>query len=161
VTERLMATGRHRIGMIAAALDRDSGADRLTGFRAALGDRFDPALVAEVPLYDYSYGVKGMRELLDRDPAIDGVFAASDAIAAGALEALREAGLSVPADIGIVGFDDSSWAMRTQPPLSTVHQPARAIGQNAAELVLRQLTGSEPPPTSILLDTPVVWRNSA
>jgi DNA-binding LacI/PurR family transcriptional regulator len=161
VTERLIATGRRRIGMIAAALDRDSGADRLTGFRAALGDRFDPALVAEVPLYDYSYGVKGMRELLDRDPTIDGVFAASDAIAAGALEALREAGLSVPSDIGIVGFDDSAWATRTQPPLSTVHQPARAIGQNAAELVLRQLTESEPVPRSILLDTPVVWRNSA
>lgn len=161
ITERLIATGRRRIGMIAAALDRDSGADRLAGFRAALGDRFDPGLVADVPLYDYAFGVKGMRELLDREPAIDGVFAASDAIAAGALEALREAGLSVPADIGIVGFDDSSWATRTQPPLSTVHQPARAIGQNAAELVLRQINDTDPVPRSVLLDTPVVWRDSA
>ena len=161
VTERLMATGRRRIGMIAAALDRDSGADRLTGFREALGSRFDPDLVAEVPLYDYAYGVKGMRTLLDREPSLDGVFAASDAIAAGALETLREAGRSVPGDVGIVGFDDSSWATRTQPPLSTVHQPARAIGQNAAELVLRQVLGPDPIPRSILLDSPVVWRCSA
>ena len=161
VTERLLHTGRRRVGMIAAALDRDSGADRLTGFRQALGDRFDPALVAEVPLYDYGYGVKGMRELLDRDRTIDGVFAASDAIAAGALEALREAGLTVPDDLGLVGFDDSSWAMRTQPPLSTVHQPAREIGQKAAELVLRQIAGEEPIPPGVLLDTPVVWRYSA
>ncbi|GIH02488.1 LacI family transcriptional regulator [Rhizocola hellebori] len=161
ITQRLLQTGRRRIGMIAAALDRDSGADRLTGFRQALGDRFDPSLVAEVPLYDYSNGVKGMRVLLDREPLLDGVFAASDAVAAGALEVLREAGRTVPGDVGIVGFDNSSWAMRTQPPLSTVHQPAREIGQNAAELVLNQVRGTEPAARSILLDTSVVWRDSA
>lgn len=161
ITRQLIATGRRRIGMIAAALDRDSGTDRLAGFRDALGDRFDPTLVAEVPLYDYTYGVKGMRMLLDREPAIDGVFAASDAVAAGALEVLREAGRSVPGDVGIVGFDDSSWATRTQPPLSTVHQPAREIGRNAAELVLLQLRGADQIPRSVLLDTPVVWRASA
>ena len=161
ITQRLMATGRRRIGVIAAALDRDSGADRLKGFREALGARFDTDLVAEVPLYDYACGVKGMRVLLDRDPAVDGVFAASDAVAAGALEALREAGRSVPGDVGIVGFDDSAWALRTQPQLSTVHQPAREIGQNAAELVLRQVQGTEPAPRSVLLGTRVVWRDSA
>jgi DNA-binding LacI/PurR family transcriptional regulator len=161
ITQRLIATGRRRIGVIAAALDRDSGADRLKGFREALGARFDVDLVAEVPLYDYTYGVKGMRALLDREPAIDGVFAASDAVAAGALEVLRETGRSVPGDVGIVGFDDSAWALRTQPQLSTVHQPAREIGQNAAELVLRQVDGSEPVPRSILLGTSVVWRSSA
>lgn len=162
ITRKLMDTGRRRIGMIAAALDRDSGADRLTGFREALGARFDPTLVVEVPLYDYTYGVKGMRTLLDREPSIDGVFAASDAVAAGALEVLRDSGRSVPGDVGIVGFDNSSWAVRTQPPLSTVHQPAREIGQNAANLVLLQVRGTEEDvPRSILLDTPVIWRNSA
>lgn len=161
ITERLAATGRRHLAMIAAALDRDSGADRLTGFRAALGDRFDPRLVAEVPLYDYASGVKGMRELLEREPAIDGVFAASDAVAAGAMEVLRDAGRSVPTDVGIVGFDDSTWASRTQPPLSTVHQPAREIGRNAAELVLRQLRDDGPPPDNLLLPTPIVWRASA
>jgi DNA-binding LacI/PurR family transcriptional regulator len=102
-----------------------------------------------------------MRELLAREPRVDGVFAASDAVAAGALEVLRDAGRSVPADVGVVGFDDSSWALRTQPPLSTVHQPAREIGRNAADLVLRQLRGEEPAPGSVLLPTPVVWRGSA
>ncbi len=161
ITQRLAATGRRSIGMIAAALDRDSGADRLSGFRAALGDRFDPGLVAEVPLYDYASGVRGMRDLLARDPAIDGVFAASDAIAAGALEVLRETGRSVPGDVGVVGFDDSSWAMRTRPPLSTVHQPAAEIGRHAAELVLRQVRGDEPATTGMILGSPVVWRASA
>ncbi|WP_242625100.1 LacI family DNA-binding transcriptional regulator [Krasilnikovia cinnamomea] len=161
ITERLMATGRRRIGMIAAAVDRDSGADRVDGFRAALGPRFDPDLVAEVPLYDYSWGAKGMRSLLEREPAIDGVFAGSDALAAGALEVLREAGLSVPRDVGVVGFDDSAWAVRTQPQLSTIHQPAAKLGAQAADLVLRQLRGEPYASEGILLPTPIVWRGSA
>ena len=161
ITERLMQTGRTRIGMVAAALDRDSGADRLAGFTDALGDRFDPGLVSQVPLYTFNDGVLGMRALLDRDPLIDGVFAASDAVAAGALEALRHAGRKVPGDVGIVGFDDSSWALRTEPHLSTVHQPALGLGAAAAECVLGQLRGEEQPAGGILLETPIVWRDSA
>jgi DNA-binding LacI/PurR family transcriptional regulator len=161
ITERLMATGRRRIGMIAAAVDRDSGADRVAGFRAALGSRFDPDLVAEVSLYDYSWGARGMRALLEREPAIDGVFAGSDALAAGALEVLREAGLTVPGDVGVVGFDDSAWARRTQPQLSTIHQPAADLGTRAADLVLRQLRDEPFESDGILLPTPVVWRGSA
>jgi DNA-binding LacI/PurR family transcriptional regulator len=161
ITERLAATGRQRIGMIAAALDRDSGADRLAGFRQALGPRFDPELVAKVALYDYTSGVEGMRILLEREPLIDGVFAASDSVAAGALQVLREAGRAVPDDVGIVGFDDSAWAQRTQPPLSTVHQPAKEIGSRAADLVLRQLSGDILEPGGVFLPTPIVWRQSA
>ncbi|MFO7689559.1 MAG: LacI family DNA-binding transcriptional regulator [Cryobacterium sp.] len=161
LTEHLIATGRRRIGMIAAALDRDSGADRLAGFTDALADRFDPTLVAQVPLYAYAAGVTGMRELLQRAPDIDGVFAASDAVAAGALEVLRDAGRNVPGDVGVVGFDDSAWARRTQPPLSTVRQPAAGLGAGAAQLVLQQLRGEEPPLGGLILDTPIVWRDSA
>ncbi|MEU8238567.1 LacI family DNA-binding transcriptional regulator [Actinoplanes missouriensis] len=161
ITARLASSGRRRIGMIAAALDRDSGIDRLTGFKTALGTGYDPALVADVPHYDYGSGVKGMRLLLEREPSIDGVFAASDAIAAGALEALREAGRSVPGDVGVVGFDDSTWAVRCQPQLSTVHQPAKELGSYAAQLVLRQLRGETLEPGGQMLPTPIVWRDSA
>ncbi|WFE28874.1 LacI family DNA-binding transcriptional regulator [Solwaraspora sp. WMMD791] len=161
ITTRLAATGRRRIGMIAAALNRDSGADRLTGFRQGLGDRFDPRLVVEVPLYDYSCGVSGMQTLLERAPDLDGVFAASDVVAAGAIQTLREAGRTVPTDVGVVGFDDSAWARRTNPPLSTVHQPAKEIGARAADLVLRQISGAPVEPGGVLLPTPVVWRGSA
>lgn len=161
ITRRLVATGRRRVAMIAAAIDRDSGADRLAGFRRALGSAFNPDLVAEVPLYDFACGAKGMRTLLEREPRLDGVFAASDAVAAGAIETLREAGRVVPDDVGVVGFDDSSWATRTRPQLSTVHQPANEIGRRAAELVLQQLQGDDAAPRSVLLPTPIVWRESA
>ena len=161
ITERLMATGRSRIGMIAAALDRDSGADRLAGFRDALGDRFDERLVASVPLYEFASGVTAMQELLRREPLIDGVFAASDAVAAGAMSALHLAGRSIPEDVGIVGFDDSTWALRTDPQLSTVHQPAQGLGEAAAASVLSQLRGEPVRDGGVLLETPVVWRESA
>ncbi len=160
VVERLLQTGRRRVGMIAAALDRDSGADRLEGYRAAMGSSFDPALVEEVPLYAFSAGVSGMRALLERVPDLDGVFAASDAVAAGAIETLRAMGRRVPEDVGIVGFDDSAWALRTDPPLSTVSQPAAALGSAAAGEVLSQLAGVAPE-GGIVLETPIVWRGSA
>lgn len=161
ITTRLAATGRSRIGMIAAALDRDSGSDRLAGFVDALGHRFDPQLVQSVPLYSYSDGQAGMRELLARCPEIDGVFASSDAVAAGAVDVLKEAGRSIPGDVGIVGFDDSSWALRCDPPLSTVHQPATELGRAAAESVLSQLRGEDVPAERRVLECPVVWRGSA
>lgn len=161
ITERLLATGRARVGMIASALDRDSGRDRLAGFRDAMGDRFDPELVVDFPLYSHDAGVDGMRQLLARAPEIDGVFAASDAIAAGALDALRAAGRSVPRDVGVVGFDDSDWAMRCQPALSTVRQPANELGQAAARLVLNQIARVDDAIVETILDTSVVWRLSA
>ncbi|RFA23708.1 LacI family DNA-binding transcriptional regulator [Subtercola boreus] len=161
ITTRLLKTGRKRIGMIAAALDRDSGQDRLTGFTAALGERFDPTLVVDFPLYAYDTGAEGMRQLLAREPAIDGVFAASDAVAAGAMDVLRNAGRRVPDDVGIVGFDDSSWAIRCHPALSTVRQPADELGRQAALQVLDQLRGGPRPTGGTLLQTEVVWRDSA
>lgn len=160
VTERLAETGRQKIGMIAAALDRDSGADRLAGFRDALGERFDMNLVQPIPLYSYLQGRDATLELLRRAPDIDGLFAASDAVAAGAMEALRVMGRRIPEDVAVVGFDDSAWARRTTPALSTVHQPARALGAEAARLVLLKLRGDSAE-TQVELDCEIVWRDSA
>jgi DNA-binding LacI/PurR family transcriptional regulator len=161
ITERLRGTGRRRIGMIAAGLDRDSGRDRLAGFREALGDDYDDALVSRQGLYTHAAGVAGLTELLRVDPALDGVFAASDAVAVGALEALASAGRRVPADVGVVGFDDSAWAHRAQPALSTIRQPAGDLGARAAELVLEQVLSGAPATGGVLLPTEVVWRDSA
>ncbi len=162
IAERLATTGRRRIGMIAAGLDRDSGRDRLAGFQDALGDAFDASLVSRQPFYTFDAGVAGMTELLEREPELDGVFAASDAVAAGAIDVLRARGRRVPDDVGVVGFDDSAWALRCQPLLSTVRQPAALLGARAAELVLAQIafgeTGDE---GGVMLETEVVWRASA
>ncbi len=123
ITRRLVETGRQRIGMLASGLDRDSGQDRLEGFTAALGDRFDPSLVARNPLFSYTAGVEGMRELLDRAPDVDGGLRGVGRGGRRAMDVLQRAGRSVPGDVGVVGFDDSAWALRCDPPLSTVRQP--------------------------------------
>ncbi|MBT2502417.1 LacI family DNA-binding transcriptional regulator [Curtobacterium sp. ISL-83] len=161
ITERLMATGRRRIGMLASGTDRDSGQDRLAGFTAALGERFDPDLVIRNPLFSYAAGAEGMQRLLDRAPDIDGVFAASDAVAAGAMDVLHRRGRRVPEDVGIVGFDDSAWAIRCDPPLSTVRQPARTLGEQAARQVLEQIASESERTGGLILPTEVIWRESA
>ncbi len=160
ITDRLLRTGRKRVGMIASGLDRDSGQDRLTGFTAAMGELFDPALVVRYPLYSYDTGREGMAQLLSLAPDVDGVFAASDAIAAGAIDVLQEAGRRIPIDVGIVGFDDSSWALRSTPRLSTIRQPSELLGRRAAEQVLAQLSG-EGTIENVILSTATVWRDSA
>ncbi|GAA4676544.1 LacI family DNA-binding transcriptional regulator [Frondihabitans cladoniiphilus] len=160
IVRRLMATGRRRIGMLASGLDRDSGQDRLLGFTAALGDAYDPDLVVRHQFYSYAAGMEGMEELLARDPSIDGVFAASDAVAAGALDVLHRRGVVVPDDIGVIGFDDSSWALRCTPALSTVRQPAETLGGLAAQQVLDQLSGVDFE-RALILPTEIAWRESA
>ena len=161
ITRELLSTGRKKIGMIAAALDRDSGSERLAGFRDALGDQFDENLVVDFPLYSRTSGVEGMKALLDRAGDIDGIFAASDALAAGAMDVLRERGRSVPGDIGIVGFDDSDWAMRCQPQLTTVRQPADLLGREAASMVLELVNGITPESPGRILPTEIKLRGSA
>jgi DNA-binding LacI/PurR family transcriptional regulator len=161
ITLRLLETGRRRVGMIAAALDRDSGSERLAGFKDALGVLFDPDLVVDYPLYSRANGEAGMRELLRRAPNVDGIFAGSDAIAAGAMDALRDAGRSIPGDVGIVGFDDSDWALRCQPPLSTVRQPADLLGRVAATTLLEIVSGDAPDNLGTILPTSIIWRASA
>lgn len=160
ITARLKASGRTQIGMIASALDRASGADRLEGFKEAMGSSYRPELVAKVGQFSFDAGIAGMRELLEKCPTVDAIFAASDAVAAGALSVLQQIGRRVPEDIAVVGFDDSIWAQRTNPPLSTVRQPASELGARAAELVLAQLSGEEVSRSGVYLQTSIVWRES-
>ena len=77
------------------------------------------------------------------------------------MDVLREHNRSVPGDVGIVGFDDSDWAMRCQPPLSTVRQPADLLGREAASVVLGLVEGIAPASLGTLLPTAIVWRDSA
>lgn len=161
ITARLKASGRTRIGMIASALDTAAGADRLAGFREEMGADCGAERVAKVDRFSYDAGIEGMRRLLEAGSIVDAVFAASDAVAAGAMSVLQQRGFRVPEDVAVVGFDDSVWAQRTVPPLSTVRQPASELGARAAELVLAQLRGEETGPGGVYLDTNVVWRQSA
>jgi DNA-binding LacI/PurR family transcriptional regulator len=99
-----------------------------------------------------------MAELLERHPEVDGIVAANDNMAAGALRALRGAGRAVPGDVAVVGFDDLDVARIADPALTTVHQPIQALGSEMARMLAALIAGEEPSP--LLLPTRLVVRAS-
>ncbi|GAA3069691.1 hypothetical protein GCM10020254_11830 [Streptomyces goshikiensis] len=127
----------------------------------------DPALIAEGD-FTSAGGARAMTELLERAPGLDAVFAANDLMATGALRVLRERGLSVPADVSLVGFDDTEQvAEAADPPLTTVRQDIEGMGRLMAALLLRTLargraaTAGGAPPESVITPTTLVRRASS
>jgi DNA-binding LacI/PurR family transcriptional regulator len=158
----LLASGRRRIGVIAGPQDMGVGVARLAGYRDALRDAGVPEDQTLVAYGDFSElsGVRATDQLLSRRADLDAVFAASDLMAVGALRALRDAGRRVPADVAVVGFEDSTLARQTDPPLTTVFQPVEAMGREMARLLVARIAG-EPAGGHVLLDTHLVGRLSA
>jgi DNA-binding LacI/PurR family transcriptional regulator len=139
--QRLLSRGCQRIATVAGPQDMSAGADRLAGWRAAMveaGLPDDAVAVADFTLAD---GRRATCELLERHPDLDGLFVASDLMAAGALRALRDAGRTVPDDVAVVGFDDFAVAQEAVPPLTTVVNPVAKMAQGAVGLLLEQLAG--------------------
>jgi DNA-binding LacI/PurR family transcriptional regulator len=154
----LLQRGRRRIATIAGPQDAVAGVDRLAGYRAALREGNCRSIVA-VGDFTRRSGVEAMRQLLEDDPSLDGVFAANDVMAFGALAALREAGRRVPDDVSVVGFDDIDATKYTDPPLTTIRQPTVEIGQQMVAQLLRLIDG-EDGRNPVILPTELVVRRS-
>jgi DNA-binding LacI/PurR family transcriptional regulator len=101
-----------------------------------------------------------MQNLLTSGKDFTAVFIASDNVAMGAKSALREAGLRVPEDISIIGFDDIPWAKYSDPPLTTVRLPAQELASKACLMLLDLMQGSEPEVQHMILDTELIVRKS-
>lgn len=160
--EHLVQTGRRTLATIAGPHAMASGRDRLEGFRAAIGDAglaADGDLVAEGDFSENS-GWEAMELLLARRPDIDGVFAASDLMAMGALRSLRAHGRQVPVDVGVVGFDGIPASETTDPPLSTIRQPLAEYGRAMAEMLVRCIDAGEPVTERMILPVELVARAS-
>jgi DNA-binding LacI/PurR family transcriptional regulator len=164
----LIDLGHRRIACITnAPLEYAAAATRLGGYWDALADAGlprDEALTAE-GAFDAASGRRAMAEVLGRQRP-DAVFAASDVVAVGALGALREAGLRVPDDISLVGFDDIPLAGHIDPPLTTVRVPALEIGRAAGAVMLDRLAGRTVPertvlPTELVVRTSTARRSGA
>ncbi|WP_431801545.1 LacI family DNA-binding transcriptional regulator [Microbacterium sp. bgisy203] len=158
MTRYLAERGHRRIGLITGPLDTPGGVLRLEGFRAELGDRFDPELV-ETGSYQAASGDAAMERLLQRTPDIDAVFAASDVMAVGAITALRRAGKRVPDDVAVAGFDDSGLAETHRPALTTVRQPWPEISATMVDMLLDLIRGI--PREDVVLPTTLVVRETA
>lgn len=161
MTEHLIEQGHRRIGFIKGPDGANDGLDRLDGFRAALrahGLEPDPALEFEGD-YTSDSGLAAVPAILAADPRPEAVFAANDLSAYGVLIGLREAGVDVPGDIALAGFDDVLLSQLTVPALTTVHAPLFEMGQHVIERLLRRIQG-EPSAPSLLLPAEVVVRES-
>lgn len=154
-TLHLLRQGCRRVACIAGPPQTTTAAGRLAGYRAALRDAgmpFDPALVIRGD-FRIEGGREATRSLLGLHEPPDGLFISNNLMTVGSLEALVEAGVRLSTDIAVVGFDDMSWFMGTRPSLALVRQPTYAIGNHAANLLLRRIRGESFPPQRIVLPT--------
>lgn len=155
-TQHLLDRGCRRIGTIAGPEDMSAGIDRLVGWRQAMsaaGQKDDAVVHGDFTIVS---GASAARQLLAEHPDLDGVFVASDLMAAGALPALKELGLDVPRDVAVVGYDNLGVAASTQPPLTSVIQPVVAMARAAGLRLLDQLQGAAPTPPLIFAPELVV-----
>jgi LacI family transcriptional regulator len=156
----LLRLGRTRVATITGPQNMIAGTDRLAGYTAALRDRgllSDPNLIAEGDFTEAG-GHRAMQQLLARRP--DAVFAASDMMALGAIRAIREAGLRVPEDVAVVGYDDLPFAAHSDPPLTTIRQPIQRTGATAVETLLDLINHPNGAAHRVVLPTELVVRTS-
>jgi LacI family transcriptional regulator len=156
----LLRLGYQRIGTISGPQNMIAGLDRLEGYKTALrqwGVPVNPDLVIEGDFTEEG-GYKAMQRLIPRQP--QAIFAASDAMAIGALHALREVSLQVPEDVAVASFDDLPSATHSEPPLTTVRQPILRMGAVAAETLMDIIAHPDMPPRCIILPTELIIRAS-
>jgi DNA-binding LacI/PurR family transcriptional regulator len=160
--EHLIALGRRQIATIAGPTDMGAGIDRLAGYRDAMGESgpADPELVAFAD-FTQEGGAAAMRALLSRRPDVDAVFAASDLIAVGAIQSIREAGRRVPEDVAVVGFDDSPIAAMADPALTSVRQPIEEMGGEMTRLLIDSTARSSATVRRVILATSLIPRASS
>ena len=156
----LVRLGHTAVATITGPLNTNVGADRLAGYRRALQERGVPVDEALIAAGDFTEqgGYYAMRRLLAQRPTA--VFAASDVMARGAIRAIAEAGLAVPRDVAVVGYDDLPPATMTSPLLTTVRQPIRRLGAKAVETLLDVIAFGAEPARRIIFDTELVIRES-
>lgn len=162
-TRHLIASGRERIATITGPLEMPAGIDRFDGYCDALraaGRPVTRSLVAEGDFTEQS-GAEQMERLLEREPDLDAVFVASDAMAIGALHVLMRAGRRVPDDVAVVGFDDVPTAQFTNPPLTTVRQPFEEMAVAMAQRLVAQLDAPDAVVDHVVFPTELVVRASA
>ncbi|SCF17639.1 transcriptional regulator, LacI family [Micromonospora coriariae] len=158
----LLAHGRKRPLVVTGLRRFGCTRERLAGFAGGYADAglpIDSALVVEGD-FTFECGRVAVERLLAAGVPFDAVFAHNDLSAAGALQALRDAGRRVPDDVAVVGFDDLPLAGHTHPPLSSVRQPLREMGAAAARTLIAHLAGTPLPDTPTVIPTDFTVRAS-
>lgn len=164
--KHLIEQGYRKIGIITGYLDRTTGRGRLNGYLKALneaGIKKDDNLI-KIGNFKKRCGIELTKELLERAERPDAIFISNIDMTLGALITITEMKIKIPEDIGIVGFDDSEWAMIFDPPITTVRQPVYNLGSTAAEMLIKKINDNKKflnsEPIIITLNTELIIRNS-
>lgn len=158
--QHLIDIGRRRIAHISGQVIIQDAADRLEGYKCAL-QQADIAVDEDlIVLGDFSLesGYQNMKRILEQRP--DAIFCGGDTIAIGAMRAIQDAGLRIPDDIAVAGFDDLDVATQVNPPLTTVRHHVQTIGSTAAQLLIDQIEGRLEHPYQLVLPTELIIRES-
>jgi LacI family transcriptional regulator len=159
-TKYLIEQGHRKIAHIAGNLYFQVALDRIEGYKKALreaGIGFSEELVTSGNFVSRD-AYEAMKEQLRHN--CTAVFAASDTMAYGALKAIAEAGLSVPKDIAVIGFDDLEFSALTNPPLTTIRQPRYEMGKQSLEILIASLQGERNETAKVCLMPELVARRS-
>ncbi|BCS97403.1 LacI family transcriptional regulator [Desulfoluna limicola] len=161
-TDHLVSLGHRRIGMVAGNFSiTDRSFHRWNGYRKCLRDNgipYDKNLLVQTD-HSLSGGRDSIKKLLELPSPPTAVFCSNDYIAFGAMKGAREAGLALPEDLSIVGFDDMQTASYMVPALTTIHQPAYEMGRRATELLMA-LMNTPGKPVQTMMDISLVIRES-
>ncbi|MGC1069181.1 LacI family DNA-binding transcriptional regulator [Pantoea agglomerans] len=162
VVHYLAGQGRQRIALINHDLRYRYARLRQQGYAYQLKEQqLAWQAIAYASELGFSAGKAAMNQLLAGETRPDAVFAVSDTLAAGAMAAIQQAGLRIPQDIAVVGFDGSELADMVSPPLTTLAQPSREIGRRACELVLQKIIRPDSPPQCVIMQGELVVRASS
>ncbi|GAA4089018.1 LacI family DNA-binding transcriptional regulator [Nonomuraea soli] len=159
--DRLVELGRRRVATICGPLDVPAAQARLAGFQDAMARHGHAFVPYSEGGFTYDSGEQAMERLLDGHPDLDGVFVANDLMAQGALHALRHHGRSVPGDVAVIGFDDSSAATACRPLLTTIRHPVEDMAAEMGRLLLEHVHEPGRAPTSVIFEPALIMRASA
>ncbi len=160
-TRYLIQLGHRRIGCVTGPFDELPACERLDGYRAALLQShipYDERLVTTGNFREES-GYIGAQTIFAADPTVTAIFAQNDYMAFGVVEAVKQMGRRVPEDVSVIGFDDIRSSAHSVPPLTTVRQPLRQMGQVAAQMIMEALRG-ERSQTAVELRTSLILRET-
>jgi LacI family transcriptional regulator, galactose operon repressor len=161
-TKHLLEVGHRRIAHIGGREGLSSTDDRVTGYLRALreGDAEGDAIVRRA-LHTIDDGYRAAVDLLNGNPSPTAIYAATHQQAVGAMKAAREMQRLIPENVAVVGGDEADLAASLEVPLTTVEQPLLAIGERAAEILLRRMSGDEAPVESVFLPPTLNVRESS
>ncbi|MCX2484178.1 LacI family DNA-binding transcriptional regulator [Pedobacter sp. MR2016-24] len=165
-TEHLIEQGCKKILHLTGSTARNVYKDRFEGYKKALSDHhlpFDPELFISNDLSEQAVQDALVNDVLKRDKLPDGLFITNDSSAAFALTILKEAGLSIPEDIAIVGFNNDLISRVTQPAITTINYPGNEMGENIARILINHLDGEGDLSftSTVILNTELMVRGSS